>query len=115
MVGLSEKEAKVYLACLMVGPSPIQQIAERAGVKRPTTYVMVKSLIERGLVCTTEAGKRTHFYACSPKKIVDILEEEKKANDRKQKAFKAALPELLAHLEQAVAPKKRETVKVAAR
>ena len=43
-LGLSDKEAKVYLAALEMGPSPVQDISHKAHVNRATTYVMIESL-----------------------------------------------------------------------
>jgi len=47
-LGLSDKESKVYLASLELGPAPIAAIAKQASVNRPTTYVIIESLIKKG-------------------------------------------------------------------
>ena len=39
-VGLTEKQAKVYVAALFLGPAAVQRIAEQAEVNRATTYVI---------------------------------------------------------------------------
>ena len=49
-LGLSEKEAAVYLASLELGPAPVQDISHKAKVNRATTYVMIESLMGRGLI-----------------------------------------------------------------
>ena len=46
--GLSEKEAKVYLALLKKGPSTVNEIAESADLVRTTTYDILKILREEG-------------------------------------------------------------------
>ena len=48
-IGLTEKEAKVYLAALELGEKAVQVIAQKAGVNRATTYFILESLIEKGL------------------------------------------------------------------
>jgi len=77
-VGLTEKEAKVYLAALELGPSTAQSIAAKATVNRPTTYVMIESLIKRGLMSSFEKGKKRFFVAGKPTQLLYILENKKK-------------------------------------
>ena len=40
--GLSEKEAKVYMASLEIGEATADQIAKHSGVNRSTTYVQIQ-------------------------------------------------------------------------
>jgi len=49
-IGLSNNEAKVYLAMLELGPSPVLDIAAKAAINRPTTYVQIELLKKKGLV-----------------------------------------------------------------
>ena len=64
-LGLSDKEARVYLAALEMGPSPVQDISHKAHVNRATTYVMIESLAARGLMSTFQKGKkRIEFNSC---------------------------------------------------
>ncbi|MEY4744239.1 MAG: hypothetical protein RL272_184, partial [Candidatus Parcubacteria bacterium] len=60
-IGLSENEAKVYLAGLELGPSTAQMMAAKATVSRPTTYIMIESLIKRGLMSSFQKGKKRYF------------------------------------------------------
>ncbi len=95
-LGFSDKEARVYLASLELGPAPIQKIAEKSGVKRVTTYVMVEALMDRGLMASYEKGKKTLFTAESPERLMSILESEKKSVLAKQNLLQDLLPDLLA-------------------
>ncbi len=104
-IGLSEKESKVYLAALELGPAAVQKIAERAGVKRPTTYVMLEALAERGLMTTTKEGKRTRFAASSPEKIMAILEAERHRAATRLESFRTALPGLMTAVESFLNPR----------
>lgn len=94
-LGFSDKEAKVYIASLELGPTPIQKIAEKSGVKRATTYVMVESLIDRGLMSTFEKGKKTFFTAESPDRLNRILESEKNEVENRRSILEKILPGLL--------------------
>jgi sugar-specific transcriptional regulator TrmB len=87
--GLSENEAKVYLAALELGETSVYRLAKKSGVKRTTTYLAVESLKEKGLISAFSKNGVTICYAESPKKLTHVLEEKKKALDR-------IMPELLA-------------------
>lgn len=76
-VGLSEKEAKVYLTALELGPSTAQSIAAKATVNRPTTYVMIESLIKRGLMSSFEKGKKRFFVAAAPRQLLYVINQQK--------------------------------------
>ncbi len=74
--GLSEKEARVYLACLELGPSSVMTIAVRAELKRPTTYLVLDDLVAKGLVSIVPREKKKLFVAESPERIRGSLEEK---------------------------------------
>lgn len=92
--GLKEKEIKIYLALLDLGPSSIRKIAELAKVNRGTSYDILKKLIEMGLA--SYYGKKNHQYFIpeDPAKIVDILQEREKEIARTKKEIKKAIPDL---------------------
>lgn len=94
-IGLSDKEAKVYLATLELGQASVQEIAKKASVNRPTTYVVLDSLINKGL-CSTYADKqkKIRYVAESPEMIISILELQKKEVEEKQKMITELMPEL---------------------
>lgn len=87
-IGLSEKEAQIYLALLSFDKALIAEISEKAKVKRPTTYVILDSLLKKGLVSEINEGKKTYYVAEPPEKLemfvarqIHLLEENKKALD----------------------------------
>jgi len=93
-LGLSDKEAKVYLSSLELGPSPVQVIAQKAGVNRATTYVMIESLIGRGLMSSFEKGKKRFFTAESPDQLMTLLKKEEAEVGTKIKQLGDMIPEL---------------------
>ncbi|MCD4666903.1 ArsR family transcriptional regulator [archaeon] len=76
--GLSEKEAKVYLALLKKGPSTVNDIAEKADLVRTTTYDVLKKLKEEGIVGSMNYNKILYFEPATPEKLIQILDERKK-------------------------------------
>ena len=88
-LGLSDKEAAVYLALLQGGQATAYQIAKRSGLKKPTVYVILDGLIERGNVRKFMRGRGSVYTATDP---VEIFVE---ARRRVEKA-ESVLPQLQA-------------------
>lgn len=95
-LGLKDKEAAVYVACLELGPSPVQQISRKAKVVRATTYVVLESLLERGLVTQYKEGKKTLFSAEPPRQLLRLLEKQEEVITEKKHELEQLLPELQA-------------------
>lgn len=87
-IGLSEKEAAVYVAMLSFEKAQVMEISEKAKIKRPTTYVILESLQKKGLVSEANIGKKTYYLAEPPEKLglfverqIHLLEENRKSLD----------------------------------
>jgi len=93
-LGLSEKEAKVYLAALELGKSPVQPIAQKAGVNRATTYVIIESLTKKGLISSYHEGKKQFFCAEEPEKLSLLFRSQEQELKRNKKYLERILPEL---------------------
>jgi sugar-specific transcriptional regulator TrmB len=94
-IGLSEKEARVYLASLDIGRATADQLAKQSKIVRSTTYVQLESLMKKGLVSTYEEGKKTYFAPESPEYLKRVLELQKSEFEAKEKELGNFLPELL--------------------
>lgn len=88
-LGLSDKEAQVYLASLSLGPSTIMRISRHANVKRTTVYPLIENLKNKGLMLIELKGLKTLYSAEDPSKLELIL-------DQKREKLKSALPDLSA-------------------
>jgi sugar-specific transcriptional regulator TrmB len=77
-LNFDDKEADVYLALLELGEANIEQIAKKSGIKRTTVYHVIDSLKEKGYIEMSKVGKKTLYYALSPKKIGEVLEDKKR-------------------------------------
>jgi len=86
--GLTEKQAKVYFACLELGNSGVPEIGKRAGIKRTTAYGILDELINLGLVGSSNKGRVKRFKAQKPDSILALLEKRKKS-------FEKVAPELM--------------------
>jgi sugar-specific transcriptional regulator TrmB len=88
--GLSENEAAIYLAALELGETTVSRLAKKAGIKRTTTYLIIESLKEKGLLSSLKKEAASVFFAEDPRKLHEIMEE------RQQKIDKI-MPQLLAY------------------
>ena len=85
--GLTQKQARIYVAALQLGQASVQQIAAAAKTERTNTYDAIESLVARGLMSITTSGKRNMYLAEPPETLEHILNE-------KRLALKQLLPEL---------------------
>jgi sugar-specific transcriptional regulator TrmB len=88
-LGLNEKEAMVYLALLSLGEASVSEVAQEAKIKRPTAYLILSSLEEKGLVKINTLLKKTNYLALSPQNLAVQLK-------RNTDLVKDILPQLLA-------------------
>lgn len=86
-LGFSPNESKVYLAALEMGVSSVQDIAEKAGVKRTTGYSVLSYLVNRGVVAKTKVKGRTRFVSEPPQRLLTLINEL-------EQGIKKSLPEL---------------------
>jgi HTH-type transcriptional regulator, sugar sensing transcriptional regulator len=93
-LGLSEKEAKVYLAVLELGASTVIAIAQKAGINRPTAYVQVESLMKKGLMSSLERGNRKYFLAEPPDRLQELVRNNQAKVDDQNNRLKEIMPEL---------------------
>jgi len=93
-LGLSNKEARVYVANLMLGSAGVQQIADTSGIKRVTTYVILEALAGLGLVSQTVKAKKTLFNAESPENLRRVLEKREQLLQDQKHQLEEMLPEL---------------------
>ncbi len=94
-LGLTEKEASVYLALLSGGEMTADQLAKSSKLNRSTTYVQIKLLIEYGLISTFKRGKKTIFAAESPNNLVRILQYKQQQIELQKAEVTKLVPELL--------------------
>ena len=94
-LGFTEKEARVYMTCLKNGPCTAQKISDDCGVKRPTTYVMLKALMEKELVELLKRGKKTYFAAAHPHALAKHVAREKESVLCKESLVAELMPHLL--------------------
>ncbi|MEK9154203.1 MAG: helix-turn-helix domain-containing protein [Patescibacteria group bacterium] len=88
-LGVPEKVAKVYLAGLSLGTTSVQELARASGLKRPTVYLYVDDLVERGLFEIIPINKKRYYATVDPRVVEERL--KKSLAD-----FQSELPKLTA-------------------
>lgn len=78
-IGLTDKEAKVYLALLESGTSVVSQIGKTAKINRVTTYDILEKLKEKGLVSSFTKAKMKYFTATDPEVVASSFEQRAKS------------------------------------
>lgn len=93
-LGLSSKEAKIYLTALELDQAPAAEIAAHSGINRATAYVILEELRKKGLVSTFVKGKKTYFAAEPPERLSYLFEIEKNRLEENFANLKKILPDL---------------------
>src|SRR5262245_42395848 len=88
-IGLNQKEASVYMALLELGTASVNPIANKARIKRPTTYLVLDQLQQKGIVSVVPRAKKALYTAESPDKLISDLQ-------KKEELLKRSMPSLLA-------------------
>lgn len=73
--GFRKNEMAVYLAALESGPIAPPQLAKKCGLPRTTVNLILKHLVERGVIGKTQIKKRTRYLAEPPDKLIANLKQ----------------------------------------
>lgn len=87
--GLTEKQAKVYLACLELGSASVQKISRKSGLPRSTCYELLERLCQQGFTSTYKKKKIQYYSAEEPQKVITLAKN-------KVELLEHAFPELRA-------------------
>lgn len=88
-IGLNDKEARCYLALLPLNQATAYMVALRSGIKKPTAYVVLESLVNKGFALKIPSQDKVKYIAKSPKECMAFASE-------RMSAAQGALPELMA-------------------
>lgn len=98
-LGLSPNETNIYLAALELGQTSAQRIAQKAQIKRTTTYSVLEGMVKKSFILKTNKDGHHQYIAENPKNLAERFKAH-------QKSFENVLPELEAiHNKREVKPK----------
>lgn len=90
-LGLSEHEARAYLALLRKGPASGYRLARLSGIPRPNIYPVLKKLTSRGIVVPVQTEEGTRYAAHPASQMLETLSREMESRIA---ATKSALAQL---------------------
>ncbi|MBW2990770.1 hypothetical protein KY348_03630 [Candidatus Woesearchaeota archaeon] len=93
-LGLTEGEAKVYLALLRLGSSTVGPIIKKAKVANSKVYSILQRLIEKGLASYVLKEKTKYFNAVPPTRLSDYLDKQEQELQQNRTILKALIPGL---------------------
>lgn len=93
-IGLSEKEAKVYLSLLKVGHAQASSLARKLAMKQPTIYVILGTLLRKRILKEVVVGKRVFYAAEPPEVLLNMVESEHLETIKKMKRAEHIVAEL---------------------
>ena len=95
-VGLTDKESKIYLTSLRIGPASMQVLARKAGIDRGTAYHVAQTLRSKGLFTVAQEGARPMFRAAHPQELYSYMQARKEEADRHFSALQEMYDDLVA-------------------
>src|SRR3990167_10766454 len=93
-IGLTEGEAKVYLALSELGSSTVGPIVKKSKVAYCNIYEILNRLIEKGIVSFIIKNKTKYFQAASPSNLIQYLDKKQEQIAQEKEALKKILPDL---------------------
>ncbi len=104
-IGLTENEAKVYLALLKLGQTTAGPIVDEAYVTRSKIYDLLERLKQKGLVSHITKNATKYFSAADPKSLLNYIEQKEHDLQEEKDTIKQIIPQLI--LEQTLAKSKK--------
>ncbi|MCD4759848.1 hypothetical protein K8R33_03095 [archaeon] len=92
--GLTNSEAKVYLALLKIGKSQSGNIIKEAKISSGKIYEILEKLTNKGLVETVTENGVKQFIASEPKTILDYMKDKEQDIITKTKKLEKIIPDL---------------------
>lgn len=93
-IGLSDKEATLYLALLRYDAVTPSELAKQTGLKRSTVYVVLEELEKKGLATEVSSGKVIHYQANPPERLETYVEQQKLKLEETERRLIDIIPQL---------------------
>ena len=95
-VGLTEGEARVYLALVRLGSATTGPVSDESGVSRSKIYGVLERLMRKGLASFIVKEKTRYYQAAEPFKLQDYLEARENEFKRQRRQLDELIPKLAA-------------------
>lgn len=75
-IGISDRESRVYLALLDLGPTTSSAIIRKTGIASSKIYDVLEKLEQKGLVTHVLVKSKKEFHAVNPTKLSEVIKEK---------------------------------------
>jgi len=93
-LGFNDKQVKIYLELLRLGPSSVRNLAKNTGLNRGTIYETLKDLQELQVVNYYKQDTKQYFVAEDPSKLKELLNRQTATLEEVSKKLDDFIPEL---------------------
>jgi sugar-specific transcriptional regulator TrmB len=93
-IGLSEKEAAVYLSLLSVDSASVIELSKSTDINRTTLYPILDDLIAKKLVVEIKHDKKVRFQAEPPERIETYVQNRKNQLEEQEKVLEDIIPQM---------------------
>lgn len=93
-LGMAGSEAKIYKAALKARKATPTTLGKMTGIKRTTAYHIARTLVEKGFLKEDSTRRPRIFSLASPEDIQELISEENKQLNAREKMLKALAGEL---------------------
>ncbi len=80
-LGLSDREIRIYLKLLALGPSLASTVSKETEIERSLTYNILNNLIRKGFVSYFIKENRKYFRPIPPEDILNLIKEKTKLQE----------------------------------
>lgn len=94
-LGLTKDQAKIYEVLLTAQVLPVRMISLKSGVPRELCYIVLKQLIELGLVEKLTQGKVSLFRVLNPRNIKKIIEQKQEEALSAQQSYQEVIIKMI--------------------
>lgn len=91
---LDDREIVIYKICLQSDPLTPAEIASHTGIKRPTVYVLLERMKEKGFIKEDTSKSTKHYTAVSPRDVLKTLEQQRGSFEKRIAQWEEGIPEL---------------------
>ena len=94
LLGLKEKEAKIFLIVLENRKLSASAISRLGNMKRTTAYTIAEELVQKGILDKDVTKTTTYYSAFSPNSLINYVSQQKRILTERELVLNSLLPEL---------------------
>lgn len=98
-LGLTDGEARVYLALLEVGKSTVGPIIKKSKISPSKVYDVLNRLMEKGIVTSVIGGKTRFYRALSPQRLKILITDQRDSYNKQLQHQEKVLTDIIPTLE----------------